>query len=251
MTSDSLKAATRRDPASTGSTGFRATLNGLGVSDLVQMNCLSGLATSVKVTSNLRVGWLHFAFGAVVHASAKGLVGDEAVLEILSWQQGSCEHIAGLTPESRTVETGWQNLLLLAAQLCDEADRATQSSPPRPRTASVQRSQPISHFAKKGIDNSEVRAITEPSFSAARVDVNGNKVAGSGDTEDLVAQGAYAARMAQMIADALGLERARGIELAAASSHTVVALEDSGEIYIVQSDADNVALRDAREIGGL
>jgi hypothetical protein len=215
------------------------------------MNCLSGQTTCVKVTSNLRVGWLHFAEGAVVHASAKGLVGDEAALEILSWRQGSCEHIAGLAPESRTVATGWQNLLLLAAQLCDEALRAPPSSVPRPRAVSDKRSQPINHFAKKDVEASAVTALPESRFNAARIDVNGNTIAVAGDAEELVGQGAYAARMAQMIADALGLERARGIEVSEASSRTVIAIDEAGEIYVVQANGDNGTLRDAREMGGL
>jgi hypothetical protein len=209
----------------------------MGVADLVQMNCLSGQTSSVKVTSETRVGWLHFAQGCIVHASTGAWIGDNAVLEILSWQEGSFEPVGGIAPERRTVETGWQNLLLLAAQQRDEGSRATVLPMDRSHA-------PVSARVPRGLSSSATgvprlpETVPEPSreadVSCARIDESGDILVQQGDVEDLIAQGAYAAELAQMIAEQLGLERAIAVEMRDSSRRTWVQIGGRGELEIIR-----------------
>lgn len=212
------------------SNGFRATLNGMSVADLVQMNCLSGQTSSVKVASELRTGWLHFAHGTIVHASTGSLVGDLAVLEILAWETGSFEPVSGVAPERQTVETQWQNLLLLAAHKRDENGRAAAPASAR-------------HAVRAGLSVtqtrvSEVPTVSTEEFLRAHIDANGNIVSSQGNVEDLVAQGAYAAELAQMIAEGLGLDRALGLELRESKHHTLLSINQDGEVEIARGNSE-------------
>ncbi|MGC4000698.1 MAG: DUF4388 domain-containing protein [Anaeromyxobacter sp.] len=243
----------RKSQVSASSPGFRATLSGMGVADLVQMNCLSGQTCSVKVTSETRVGWLHFAQGNIVHASTGAWVGDKAVLEILSWQEGSFEPVGGISPERRTVETGWQNLLLLAAQQRDEGSRATVLPLERahaPVSARVPRG--LSGGSSSGVRLPEVPQTPPPESTPrdldvafARIDDSGNILFQRGDVEDLIAQGAYAAELAQMIAEQLGLERATSVEMRDSRLRTWVNVGERGELEIIRG-SDEAAMNEIK-----
>jgi hypothetical protein len=225
----------------------------MGVADLVQMNCLSGQTCSVKVTSETRVGWLHFAQGNIVHASAGAWVGDKAALEILSWQEGSFEPIGGISPERRTVETGWQSLLLLAAQQRDEGSRATVLPLERAHA-------PVSARVPRGLSGGSMSVPRLPEVapppmlegtgrdadvSFASIDDSGNIVLQRGDVEDLIAQGAYAAELAQMIAEQLGLERAVSLEMRDSRLRTWVNIGERGELEILRG-SDDAAMNEVK-----
>ncbi len=91
------KVPSDRGPPSQGSErrpGFQAQIKGASLADLVQMECLAGSHRVVRVTSAENVGFLYFRAGAVVHATARALVGEAApALDILSWNDGSFEPV--------------------------------------------------------------------------------------------------------------------------------------------------------------
>lgn len=231
------------------SVGFRATLSGMGASDLIQMNCLSGRKLSVRVTSGGRIGWLHFANGSIVHATAGDEVGDKAVLEILTWQEGNFEPVSNVTPERQSVETGWQNLLLIAAQMHDEKDRVTVLPIDRnvgPTSGRLpKRVDPVTRPKAAFEKESEAKSIC----SRASIDEDGNVTFREGNVEDLVAQGAYAAELAQMIAEGLGVERALGVELRDNEGTTVIHLGKEGSIDIVRGTEESHLDEIRRSIG--
>ena len=64
--------------------GFSANLNVASLSDLVQLECLSGNACVARISSSDEVGYLYFRAGRIVHAVSAANVGEAAALEILS-----------------------------------------------------------------------------------------------------------------------------------------------------------------------
>jgi hypothetical protein len=109
--------------------GFRAELPGLDLATLIQMTCARRERLVVRVSSYGEEGYLFSAEGRLVHASVGTLVGDEAVLRMLSWHTGDfalCDRPFPLRP---TVESSTEGLLLRAAQRVDEAtlERETDS----------------------------------------------------------------------------------------------------------------------------
>lgn len=88
----------------------------LQVLDWERKNCLVG------VYSEGRSGLLHFQRGLLVHAECPGLSGEEAGIEILGWDDASIDFLPS-RESPRTVHRPLKELLMLAAQLRDEAER--------------------------------------------------------------------------------------------------------------------------------
>src|SRR5262245_17045311 len=90
--------------------GFRASLRGASLPDLVQMECLSRGEGVFRVSSGSRIGYLMFRRGQLVHAVTGALSGDSAALEILKWRQGTFDPCNVTFPEQTSIRSGWQDL---------------------------------------------------------------------------------------------------------------------------------------------
>jgi len=101
--------------------GFRAKLTGVSLWDLVQMECLARSRMVVLVTGEGGVGYLYFDRGQVVHAVAGEWTGEPAALQILSWTNGSFQPCERPWPETRTILTSHEALILQVAKRRDEA----------------------------------------------------------------------------------------------------------------------------------
>lgn len=117
--------------------GFNGELRCASLSDLIQLECLSGAREAVAVASNGRKGHLFFEGGAMVHASTGEIVGNEAAFEVVSWRTGTFSASDQPWPEQHTITIPWQQLLMQAAQRADELERgpsARRSVAPRSHT---------------------------------------------------------------------------------------------------------------------
>ena len=101
--------------------GFRAKLAGVGLWDLVQMECLARSRVVVLVTGEGGIGYLYFDQGNIVHAVTAEYVGEEAAFEILSWTNGSFQPCDRPWPEGGTIATSHEALILEAARRRDES----------------------------------------------------------------------------------------------------------------------------------
>ena len=116
----------RRDSSPPTTSGFATMIDGASMADLVQLECLRGMTKAVRVEGPDAEGTLYFDQGQVVHAVAGNLTGQEAALHILGWAEGTVKPSEGVWSGQPTIGTGWQGLLMLAAQRADETqvDRA-------------------------------------------------------------------------------------------------------------------------------
>ena len=103
--------------------GFDAKLRGVSLADLIQLQCLSGASECFYVTSGRKSGVLHFSKGAITHAIAGDLDGDQAVLELLGWTNGTFEQASIPASNESLVRSSWQGLLIEAALVQDERNR--------------------------------------------------------------------------------------------------------------------------------
>src|SRR6185503_20275901 len=130
------KSSGEESPNTMRESGFRASLHGASLADLVQMECLSGRERVMRVCSGGEVGYLFFRGGQLVHAVSRRGVGETAALEILRWNDGTFEPCNAGWPERDSISSSWQNLLLIAAQHRDESGRhnlvAFPGARPRP-----------------------------------------------------------------------------------------------------------------------
>lgn len=247
--------------------GFRASLQGASLYDLVQMECLSGRERVIRVSSGTEVGYLYFRGGQIVHAVCRRGMGETAVLDILRWRDGTFEPCSATWPEHDSIRSNWQNLLLLAAQHDDEASRREESSghklvafPPARSGAVPRPSAPppsVPPTSNYGHSRSEASVSVESPApmlaqvrAAVRIDPAGNVVSAKGEASELTQVAAYAARLAELIGDGLGMQTLVSVEVVQQRSRTLIYKEKGGNTFALSAAAE-ADLSQVRERLGL
>lgn len=237
--------------------GFRVSLEGATLPDFVQMECLAQSNRVFRITSGHRIGYLFFNKGQMIHALSGDHVGEPAALEILKWRDGSVEPCSVGWPDTPTIHSTWQNLLLLSAQARDESGRHKLVSFPgnRSATATVTGNGTLRSDPTKLVKREEPSMSAPPSsqslslaqFQAfVRLDPAGNVVSAKGDAEELAPVAAYAARLAELIGNMLGMEGFSALECSFPNDRVFLHRERSGNLVAlkVPADAEVGALRE-------
>ncbi len=246
--------------------GFRASLHGASLADLVQMECLSGRERVIRVSSGGEVGYLYFRGGQIVHAIARRGVGESAALDILRWNDGTFEPCNAGWPEHESIGSNWQNLLLLAAQHRDEATRNAREESGRHNLvafpgvrASGQRSSapppppPVSSRSPRSeasVSSDSGTPLLAHVRAAVRVDPAGNVISSKGDAVELSQVAAYAARLAELVGDGLGMQGLVSVEVTQQRSRTIIYREKAGNVFALSASPD-ADLSQVRERLGL
>ena len=242
--------AAMKDPAAsrvggTSELGFRASLTGASLADLVQMECLANSTLAVRVVSGNDTGYLYFQGGQIVHAMSPSAVGEAAALEILGWDRGSFEPCNAGWPTGATIAKSWQALLMQAANARDEARRRTVVDFPRERTqGSPMQKPPLPLSQPPPLPVSSAPPQCGPTLGgqgivrAVRLEADGKVLSTRGDAEDLAAITAYAVRLAQLVGDGLGMEDLRAIECVTSTRRRLFYLEKNGNLIGLEATAD-------------
>jgi hypothetical protein len=240
-----------------GGSGFHARFKGASLADLVQMACLSGTKAVVRVTCGSKVGHLFFRGGALVHASTPSLTGEPAAMEMLSWNWGTFEP-AELEWTRDTISASWQGLLMRAAQIMDEGGETGEGSVVALHTEVYERrmqSRPDEveaepdfeeciEFDETPLDLGHQALRAEDFDLYVRMNPDGKVLTSHGSTQAFAGVIAFAARLAQLAGDQLGLEGFRAMECTLEETQYFVVLEAGGGIVVLQPrtrvDADSV-----------
>lgn len=100
---------------------FAASLSRLTVLDIIQLKCLNRTTQVVDFsTFHHGRGRVCFQNGEIIHAETPTARGELALSEIIGWRGGRAEEVPDAPPIERTIFTGWQTVLLNAAQAADE-----------------------------------------------------------------------------------------------------------------------------------
>jgi CheY-like chemotaxis protein len=109
--------------------GFRGVLRSVGLTEIVQMECLNKNSSILRVNAG-GIGGLIFIFeGAIVHAEAGAVKGEPALHKMLSLAGGDFSLKPYTEPPERTIEGQWEFLLMEAAQKRDEAPAPAPAKP--------------------------------------------------------------------------------------------------------------------------
>ena len=100
---------------------LEGSLKELSLTNIIQVNCNEMNTATVRLENEGQEGMICFAEGAVVHATAGDLVGEEAVYELLSWPDGSFVVEQGRAAQQRTISSNWNSLLLEGIRRVDES----------------------------------------------------------------------------------------------------------------------------------
>ena len=250
--------------------GFRAHLHGASLADLVQMECLAGRERVIRVSSGGEVGYLFFRAGQIVHAVSRRGIGESAALEILRWNDGTFEPCSAGWPDRDSISSNWQNLLILTAQHRDESKHrdevsghnlvafpGARSGVPRPSSSpppSVTAPAPVSSSTPVRSEASVSGEASAPMLAqvraAVRIDQSGNVVSSKGDAAELSQVASYAARLAELVGDGLGMQGLVSVEVTQHRSRTLIFKEKSGNTFAL-SAAPDADLSQVRERLGL
>jgi hypothetical protein len=106
--------------------GFAGTLQQVGLSDVIQIECLRRNSCVLEVHTPHAKGEIYIETGAIIHAVAGEVTGEKALQRLLALNNGQFHLYPYRQPSERTVRDAWEYLLIEAARLRDE-ERHAQS----------------------------------------------------------------------------------------------------------------------------
>lgn len=111
--------------------GFRG-VQSKSLVDLVQLECLTGSSSVLKINNGVLEGRIWIQNGEVIDAATGDEQGEDAFKRILAWKTGNFEILPIEMERPRRIHTSYQGLLLDTAQAIDEASAGPeeQSAPP-------------------------------------------------------------------------------------------------------------------------
>ena len=263
--------------------GFRAKLAGVGLWDLVQMECLAGSHLVVLVTGEGGIGYLYFDHGQIVHAVTTDHMGEAAALEILGWTNGSFQPCNRPWPEVATIATSHEALILQVAKRRDEGsnlvafpgrtDDEIEMFEIEEEGATVMRSPnerdvPAAPPARADLtrDTGTLEGFPIPPAVAAhaeqsapathspagdfsvilRLGAHGEIIKNSGGSEQLAETVAYVRRLTELAGELLGLEGFTAFECTFTQGRCLAFVESNGDTVLLRPrpEANLQALRE-------
>lgn len=108
--------------------GFHGTINSIRLTDLVQLGCLSRSEIDIEVSSDFEKGNIYIGNGNVLHASVGEQSGEDALLRILTWENG--RFITRPCPSDIpiTIDKSVEHLMIQSLRLKDENRHARRHS---------------------------------------------------------------------------------------------------------------------------
>lgn len=128
--------------------GFSGTLRQVGLTDVIQIECLRRSSSILEVLSPEIRGEIYIETGTIVHAAAGALTGEKALYRLLAISNGQFRVQPFRNPSQHTVSGAWEHLLMEAARLRDE-EKSQRSGddtvimPKRPTEQSTAASGPL------------------------------------------------------------------------------------------------------------
>lgn len=132
--------------------GFRGVLRRVGLTDVIQMECLARSSSVLEVSAARMTGQLFIETGQIVHAQCGDLTGEEAFNRLLSMSGGQFNLKPFTEPPTRSLSGQWEFLLMEAARKSDEDKEALAAA-----TAAA----PASETFQEEIERITAAAISE------------------------------------------------------------------------------------------
>jgi CheY-like chemotaxis protein len=124
--------------------GFSGALRQVGLPEVIQMECNGRHSSILEIRNQQLLGQIYIEAGVITHAVAGTQVGEKAFNKLLSLRGGQFYLKPFKAPPQRTVQAGWEVLLLEAARCNDEEtswltrksteEAARSVAPPMPPT---------------------------------------------------------------------------------------------------------------------
>jgi CheY-like chemotaxis protein/predicted regulator of Ras-like GTPase activity (Roadblock/LC7/MglB family) len=93
----------------------------MSLASIIQINCEERNQAQLILNFQGEEGQIYFKDGELIHAESQNQTGEEAVYELLSWEDGSFRLRMGAKPSNRTIHKAWSGLLLEGMRRIDES----------------------------------------------------------------------------------------------------------------------------------
>jgi len=114
--------------------GFSGAVRQVGLQEVIQMECIGRHSSILEIRNPQLHGQLYIEAGTITHAVVGTLTGEPAVYRLLSLKGGEFQVRPFAAPPQRTIQIGWENLLMEAARASDE-ETVLIPRPPAPQPA--------------------------------------------------------------------------------------------------------------------
>lgn len=109
--------------------GFKGMLREVGLTELIQMECLGRKSSTLVIKGPNASGRIFIHDGSIIHAEIESLVGEKALARIIGLKGGEFQLAPYTTPPRETISGNWEGLLMEAAQTHDEQSEAGPEAP--------------------------------------------------------------------------------------------------------------------------
>ncbi|MEA4909768.1 MAG: DUF4388 domain-containing protein [Chloroflexi bacterium] len=99
---------------------MQGNLHDMAVADLIQHNCQERKTARLQLQHAGQQAVFFFKDGKVVHATSGNQAGEEAVYQVLDWNEGTFSLETGVETPAVTISRSWSGLLLEGARRLDE-----------------------------------------------------------------------------------------------------------------------------------
>lgn len=99
---------------------MQGTLVDMTVTSLIQHNCMEEKTSRLTLKRANQTAVIFFEGGNMTHAVTGDVEGEEAVYQIIRWEEGEFTLDAGITSPKNTITQNWSGILLEGARLLDE-----------------------------------------------------------------------------------------------------------------------------------
>lgn len=106
--------------------GLQGNLHDMSVADLIQQICNDRKKAELIIQNGNSNAHLFFKEGNVIHANLGSLEGEEAVYQILGWEEGSFSLTSDIDAPKKSIERSWSGLLMEGAKRLDEQNISTE-----------------------------------------------------------------------------------------------------------------------------
>ena len=101
--------------------GLEGNLKMMSLASIVQINCDERNQAQLILNYQGKSGAIYFKDGEMIHAETGEKTGEEAVYELLDWENGSFQLKMGAEPSLRTIDMPWSGILLEGMRRIDES----------------------------------------------------------------------------------------------------------------------------------
>ena len=100
---------------------LEGTLEMMSLASIVQINCEERNQAQLILSYQGKTGSIYFKDGEMVHAEVNGQTGEEAVYQLLGWENGTFRLRMGAQPSLRTINTPWSGVIMEGMRRIDES----------------------------------------------------------------------------------------------------------------------------------